>query len=106
MAMIEYRAQKIASLTLEQACSIQERLNSDMAIADSKLRKVMARNDEQFRKDYPEAVGTEYEEQAKQLWYVHHPYSESNERALWEDKKFLEEYAAKLYDHIDNLSIA
>ena len=59
--MLTIRKQEIASLTLQQACSIQERLNSEMAIADSKLRMVIDRNDKQFRKDYPCAVGTDYE---------------------------------------------
>lgn len=104
--MMNYKIQDIASLSLQQACSIQELLNSEMAIADSMLRNRIARNDEQFHNDYPEATGTEYEDRAKMMWYVQHPYAESDERYLWEDKKHLEEYAAKLYDHIENLSIA
>ena len=99
------RKQEISGLTLQQALSIQEQLNSEMAIADSKLRNKMARNDEQFRNDYPEAAGTEYEDQAKMTWYVHHPYAESDERSLWEDKKYLEETAAILSDHIETMEL-
>lgn len=96
----------IASLTLEQACSIQERLNSEMAVADSKLRSLIASNDEQFRKDCPGAVGTAHEVQAKMVWFVNHPNAESDERTLQEEKKSLEEYAANLYDYIEELTLA
>lgn len=41
------RKQEVAGLTLQQACSIQEQLNSEMAIADSKLRNAETRNDKQ-----------------------------------------------------------
>ncbi len=100
------RKQEVAGLTLQQAYSIQEQLNSEMAIADSKLRKVEARNDEQFRKDYPLAVGTDYEEQAKKSWYAHRPYTAGGEQTLRENKKNLEEVYCILCDHIENLTIS
>lgn len=104
--MLTIRKQEIASLTLQQACSIQERLNSEMAIADSKLRMVIDRNDKQFRKDYPCAVGTDYEAQARKSWYDHHPYTAGGEQTLRENKKYLEEVYIILCDHIENLSIS
>lgn len=104
--MITIRKQEVEDLTLQQAYSIQEQLNSEMAIADSKLRMVINRNYEQFRKDHPEAVDTEYEEQARSYWYTSHPFKEANERCLWEDKRSLEELALTLSNHIENLSLA
>lgn len=104
--MLTIRKQEIASLTLQQACSIQERLNSEMAIADSKLRMVIDRNDKQFRKDYPCAVGTDYEAEAKKSWYAHRPYTAGTEESLRRDKKYLEELSALLSDHIEELSLA
>lgn len=103
--MMNNRAEVIASLTLEQACSIQERLNSEMAVADSKLRSKITSNDEQFRKDCPEAAGTVHEVQAKNIWYFNHPTAKSEECALRKAKKSIEEYAANLYDYIEELTI-
>ena len=43
--MLTLRKQEVAGLTLQQAYAHQERLNSEMAVAQSRLRKVMERND-------------------------------------------------------------
>ena len=104
--MLTIRKQEVAGLTLQQAYSIQEQLNSEMAIASSKLRKVENRNDEQFRKDYPLAVGKYFECQAKMMWYLHHPYSAGDERTLLENKKYLEELYSMVCDRIEELSLA
>ena len=70
------RMNEIASLTLVQACSYQEKLNSEMAIADYNLRNLMASN------------------------------LDSNKQVLLSKKKELEELALALSDHIEELSLA
>lgn len=104
--MLTLRKQEVAGLTLQQAYAHQERLNSEMAVAQTRLRKAVERNDAQFRKDYPCAVGTNHEAEAKKSWYAHRPYTAGTEESLRRDKRYLEELSALLSDHIEELSLA
>lgn len=87
--MVLLNAQEIAGLTLQEACIYQERMNSRLAIADRKLRKVSECIKDQERRNTP-----------------HRTYRKSREKLLRENKKQLEELYLILSDHIEELTLS
>ena len=87
--MVLLNAQEIAGLTLQEAYIYQERMNTRLAIADSKLRKVSERIKDQERHNTP-----------------HRTYRADRVKLLREDKKHLEELYLLLSDHIEELTFS
>ena len=101
--MMNYTAiNEIASL--QQACSIQERLNSEMAVASTKYRAQKANNEDNFRIEYAEFFGTKHEDKARQEWAKQHRKEVLDEYRLYQDKVDAEKYAAELYDLVERLA--
>ena len=87
--MVLLNAQEIAGLTLQEAYIYQERMNSRLAIADCKLRKVSECIKDREKRRTP-----------------HRTFRKDREKLLRENKKHLEELYLILTDHIEELELS
>ncbi len=85
---------------------MQERLNSEMAIASSRLREAEERNHTRFIDEYPSGVPADYFAQAKMFWYLKHPFSAGMEQKLSRYKEHLEVISVMLSEYIEELLLA
>lgn len=92
-------------VSLQQAYSLQERLNSEMAVAQSKLREAVGRIENKYREEAA-AAGIDFEDKEFLMWISLHPEYESEANCLWLDKKELEEYSAMLDERIEEMEYA
>ena len=84
--------------SLQQAYSLQEMLNSEMAVAQSRLKEAADRIEKRFCEECGETVGN-YEEKDFLLWLMVHPECDNEANGLWMEKTRLEE----LYVQLDSL---